>query len=408
MTGYSATTTAGETVYYVDSKRYWWLLSVFFPLQPLLAASLVWYTGNELWVLMPILTTYVATPALDWIIGKDSNNPPDEVLIQVDRDPYYRRLTYAAVPMHFLSLIVAVAFSVQYGLSAWAFIAMAVLAGLSSGLAINTGHELGHKNSQLEKQLARLVLAIPGYGHFTVEHNRGHHIEVATPADTSSARMGESIYRFACREIPGSVRTAWKLEKDRLARRGRPVLHYENIILQSYAVTGLIWSLLIVAFGWLSIPFLIIHNAVAYWQLTSANYIEHYGLLRKQDENGKVERCQPHHSWNCNFLFSNLMLFHLQRHSDHHTYPLRRYQALRHYEDIPQLPIGYIGMYLLAYVPWLWFRVMNPRLMALQHVNGDLDNVNIDAAAAPRLFLRWGRDKMVEPTCTESAANQSQ
>ena len=155
---------------------------------------------------------------------------------------------------------------------------------------------------------------------------------------------------------------------------------------------------MVMTLGWLMLPFLLIHHALAYWQLTSANYIEHYGLLRLQDESGKYERCAPQHSWNSNHVFSNLVLFHLERHSDHHANPLRRYQALRHFDGAPQLPTGYFGAYLLAYVPALWFKVMDKRLLALQHVGGDLDKVNIDPAARPAIFLKYGQDKMLEPT----------
>jgi alkane 1-monooxygenase len=157
----------------------------------------------------------------------------------------------------------------------------------------------------------------------------------------------------------------------------------------------------LLAFGWKVLPFMLLHTASAYWQLTSANYIEHYGLLRKKDDSGKLERCEPHHSWNSNHIFSNLVLFHLERHSDHHAHPLRRYQSLRHFDNLPELPNGYFGMYVLAYFPWLWFKVMDKRLMALPHIAGDLDNVNIDPAARPSIFLKWGRDKMSEPTYTD-------
>ena len=139
------------------------------------------------------------------------------------------------------------------------------------------------------------------------------------------------------------------------------------------------------------LPFLLIHNAAAYWQLTSANYIEHYGLLRVRDANGKLERCQPHHSWNSNHIVSNLSLFHLERHSDHHTHPLRRYQSLRHFDNLPSLPTGYFGAYLLAYLPWLWYRVMDPRLLALPHVQGDLTRINVDPAKRPQLQARYGQ-----------------
>ena len=146
----------------------------------------------------------------------------------------------------------------------------------------------------------------------------------------------------------------------------------------------------IVAFGWLMIPFLAVHNFFAWWQLTSANYIEHYGLLRQKQENGRYERCQPYHSWNSNHIYSNLLLFHLERHSDHHAHPTRRYQSLRHFDDLPTLPNGYFGMYLIAYVPWLWFRVMDKRLLALPHVNGDLAKINIDPAHREEIEARYG------------------
>jgi alkane 1-monooxygenase len=133
---------------------------------------------------------------------------------------------------------------------------------------------------------------------------------------------------------------------------------------------------LVMTLGWPTLAFLFIHNLFAWFQLTSANYVEHYGLLRRKDEAGAYERCRPHHSWNSNHVFSNLLLFHLERHSDHHANPNRRYQSLRHFDDLPQLPTGYFGMFLMAYLPPLWFRVMNRRLLRLPHVAGDLSKVN--------------------------------
>ena len=137
--------------------------------------------------------------------------------------------------------------------------------------------------------------------------------------------------------------------------------------------------------GWQLLPFLIIHNVLAWWQLTSANYVEHYGLLRQKLADGRYERCQPHHSWNANHIASNLVTFHLERHSDHHAYAVRHYQSLRHFEDVPQLPSGYFGCYLLAYVPWIWFRVMDRRVLELPHIRGDMRKVNMDPSHRERL-----------------------
>ncbi|MDJ0940896.1 MAG: alkane 1-monooxygenase [Woeseiaceae bacterium] len=398
MKGYTGTLPNGEAIHYVDRKRWLWGLSVLFPLQPFLGIWLHANTGNEAWLFLGLLLNYGLAPIVDWLLGEDTNNPPEEVVMQLDRDPYYRRLTYATVPLHFITLVGSAWYASAAGLSWWAFLGLAMMAGMTAGLAINTGHELGHKNSKLEKMLSKLVLAVPAYGHFTIDHNRGHHMTVSTPEDAASSRMGESIYKFARREIPGAFVRAWGIEKERLENRGKPPWHPDNRILQSYAVSLAIAIGLIAAFGWAMVPWLIVHHAFAYWQLTSANYVEHYGLLRLRDENGKLERCEPHHSWNSNHIFSNLVLFHLERHSDHHAHPLRRYQSLRHFDDLPQLPNGYFGVYLLSYVPWAWFKVMDPRLLALPHIDGDLDKVNIDPDARSAILLQYGRDKLVEPT----------
>jgi len=391
MKGYTGILENGVAIFYRDRKRWFWSLSVLYPLQPFLGIWLHAQTGNEAWLLLPLALSYIGAPLLDWFLGEDQNNPPEAVVLQLDRDHYYRWLTYIVIPLHFLGLIGVAYWAGTQELAWWSFIGLSIIAGIASGLGINTGHELGHKKSRLERNLAKIVLAVPAYGHFWIEHSRGHHRDVATPEDPASARMGESIYKFALREIPGAFRRAWDIEKDRLARRGKTVWSSDNQILQSLSLSAALQLGLIIAFGWKLIPFLIIHNVFAWWQLTSANYIEHYGLLREKDDKGKYERCHPRHSWNSNHVFSNLVLFHLERHSDHHAHPLRRYQSLRHFDDLPTLPNGYFGMYLLAYVPFLWYLVMDKRLLALSHIDGDLRKVNVDASKNAALTEKYGQ-----------------
>jgi len=379
-------TPGGKPIAYRDRKRAWWSLSVVFPLMPFAGIAAHAASGWPIALGLPLVINYGLLPLLDALIGEDTNNPPEEVVPQLEADRYYRWLTWAAVPLHFVALIGGAWWVGTQAMPWWAVLLFAYVVGAGSGLGINTGHELGHKATRIEQWLAKLVLAVPAYGHFTVEHGRGHHRWVATPEDHASARMGEDIYRFALRELPGGIRRAWALEKERLGGLGRSAWSMHNTMLQSYAVSLALQGGLVLAWGAVMLPFLVVHNLVAWWQLTSANYVEHYGLLRARlpdstPQAPRYETPKPHHSWNTNHLVTNLVLFHLQRHSDHHAYPSRRYQSLRHFENLPQLPSGYFGMFPLAYVPPLWFRVMDPRLLALPGIDGDLSKVNLDRRA---------------------------
>ncbi len=376
-------------VEYRDKKRYLWILSVFLPLVPLLWIYIYTLTGYTWLFTVPLFIAYVMIPVFDWWFGEDTDNPPEAIVPQLEDDRYYRYLTWITVPLHLVVLVVMAWFVASYELSTGSVLLLALITGMYSGLGVNTAHELGHKKTVLEKTLAKIALSVPAYGHFCIEHNRGHHIYVAQPMDPASARMGESIYKFAVREIPGTFRGAWSSEKDRLARLSKKTWSSSNGILQSYAISVILQGSLIVAFGWIMVPFLLIHNLWAWFQLTSANYVEHYGLLREKDANGRYQRCLPHHSWNANYIVSNIVLFHLERHSDHHAYPARRYQSLRNFDDIPQLPNGYFGMYLLAYVPWLWFKVMDKRLLTLPHIKGDLSKINIDPSKNALIHARY-------------------
>ena len=390
MTTYTIDDPEKGLISYRDKKRYLWLTSVFMPIFPLLGIVVYVQTGMEWTLLLPLIVTYFVIPIIDWLFGSDENNPPEEIVPQLEEDKYYRLLTYFTVPMHFIVLIAMAWFVGTHSLSAWAVVGLALIAGSYSGLGINTAHEMGHKKPKFEKLLAKIVLAVPAYGHFCIEHNRGHHTYVATTEDPASSRMGESIYHFVLREIPGSFKRGWQQEAERLNKLGKSSWSIDNDILQSFAISLVLQGTLAVLFGWVMIPFLLIHNVWAWFQLTSANYIEHYGLLREKLPNGRYERCQPHHSWNANYIFSNIALFHLERHSDHHANPTRRYQSLRNFDDIPQLPNGYYGMYLVAYIPWLWYKIMDKRVINLPHIQGDLSKVNIQPSEAKRIYKEFG------------------
>ncbi|MDF1608423.1 alkane 1-monooxygenase [Hoeflea sp. YIM 152468] len=382
-----ATTRNGDRIEYRDRKRWLWILSVLSPSLPGLAAVAFLISGNAWWVLAPIAFYYGVYVVADHLVGVDPNNPPEDVVEAMASDTYYRVLLFLSVPVFWFSFLACAIAAGQPDTGFWAWLGLMLGAGVSSGTAITVGHELGHKTSRLDRWGAKFANAISGYGHFCIEHNRGHHIHVATPEDPASARLGESLWRFAVREIPGTAVRGWRMERARLAQKGLGFWHWRNDILQGYAITLVADVALIVAFGWTMVPFLLLHNLIGWFHLTTANYIEHYGLKRELRPDGRYGPCEPRHSWNTNHIITNLMLFHLQRHSDHHANPLRPYQALRSFDDLPTLPSGYPGTFLLAAVPRLWFRVMDPKVMAW--ADGDLDKTNLDPSRAAGYRARW-------------------
>ena len=316
---------------YTDKKRHLWVIAVLFPLIPFIGMGLMAATGQDWTLWVPFVAIYVLLPLLDYVFPNDASNPPEEIVPQLEADTYYRLLPYLAVPLHYGVLIGAAWFVAKFNPGWFGLLGHSLMVGAIGGFCLNIGHELGHKKNSVDRWVGKLALAVPFYGHFSIEHNAGHHAQVATPEDSASARLGENIYRFALREIPGGLARGWRLERKRLARCGHGFWHPRNEILHSYAVSLLLYGGLLVVFGPVILPF---------------------------------------------HLASNRVRFHLERHSDHHAYASRRYQALRHYEDVPQLPSGYFGMFLLAYIPPLWFRVMNPRVLNL--VDGDHDRTNLD------------------------------
>jgi alkane 1-monooxygenase len=371
-----------------DPKRYAWLLGLLIPTLPFLAWGLVHATGLQvLWFYGPLLV-FAIFPLLDLLIGMDAANPPDSVIKWLEADRYYRWCTYLFIPIQYAGLIFACWLWSSGKLSTVDAVGLTLTVAMVSGIAINTAHELGHKRERLERWLSRVALAQSGYGHFFIEHNRGHHVRVATPEDPASARLGESFYAFLPRTVVGSLRSAWGLERTRLARMGRSQWMLRNDILGAWAMTVVLFTALVVAFGPVVLPFLLAQAVLGFSLLEVVNYLEHYGLLRQKREDGRYERTRAEHSWNSNNVASNVLLYHLQRHSDHHANPIRRYQALRHVEEAPQLPTGYAGMIVLAAIPPLWRRVMDRRL--LSHYGGDLDRANIAPRRRARVLARRG------------------
>lgn len=344
-------------------------------------------TGSAAPLWLPLVFFYVVVPLLDFILGRDASNPSTEHAAILEQDLYYRALTWLNVPFMYVSWFALLRFAASHTFPWWGYIPLVMGIGSIGGFFINVAHEMGHRNENVERWLTKLVLAPSAYGHFTADHNRGHHCEVSTFEDHASARMGESIYAFAVRELPGAFLRAWELERDRLARRRQSPWSLHNDIVQTLIITLALWTGMTVWLGWRGLLLIVASSFWANFQLTSANYIEHYGLARRKLANGKYEPCEPRHSWNSDFKLSNFALLHLQRHSDHHAWPGRPYQVLRHCDGVPELPNGYFGMFVLSYYPVLWFWVMNSRLV--KAVGGDPERVNFAPRQREKLIKKY-------------------
>lgn len=345
---------------------YWiWLVPVFgIPL------SYWWSYGSDYpnaWPWLVITVVFGVIPLLDFVVGRDPANPDEvEEVPPMEREGYYRFLSLLTVPLLLGMLVYGGWVLATY--DAWSWVGqlgwILSVGTVMGAIGITVSHELIHKDPPLEQNAGGLLLAAVCYAGFKVEHVRGHHVHVSTPEDASSSRYGQSLYAFLPHAYKHNFLNAWRLETERLKRKGLPALHWRNELLWWYAISALFLVGFSVAFGWIGALYFIGQSVMAFTLLEIVNYVEHYGLHRRRLETGRYERTTHEHSWNSNFLLTNLFLFHLQRHSDHHANAKRRYQVLRHFDESPQLPNGYAGMIVLALFPPLWRAVMDRRVRA--------------------------------------------
>jgi alkane 1-monooxygenase len=315
------------------------------------------------WSYSILFDVFVVIPFFDFVVGVDVGNQTRAV----------QRELHTAFRFELLTLLVAPGILACLGYAAW----LANFGGLSylelGGLCIGTGiitgvigivvgHELCHKASRLERAFGRLLLCAACYGHFYVEHTLGHHKDVATDQDPATSRYGESFYEFLPRVVKGEFVSACRIEAARLQRKGLPWWHSE---IPAYFMVSVAMALgLAAATGPLAAPLFLAQSAVAVLLFESVNYVEHYGLERRELRPGEYESVQPQHSWDTPARITNQILLKLARHADHHAHAGKRYQTLQAYDASPQLPGGYATVIFLAFFPPLWRMVMHPRLLA--------------------------------------------
>ena len=350
---------AAHVAKFARALPYWMSLALF-PLIAFVAGQGGW------WLLaMPLMTWWLFS-LLDLAMGLDLENA-DPATPEADLF-WYRLVTLVWFPLQLVTIFALIHFVTQNETlsTAEAFGLFFGVGVISGTIGINYSHELMHQTNRLERWLADLLLASVLYSHFRSEHLLVHHRYVGTTRDPVTARYNEGFFRFFPRVLRDSLISAFQAEKAMLARRGKAWTDPANPFWRYWLLQGLFVILAFALGGWLGVALFIFQAAIAVWQLELTNYIEHYGLTRKHLGEGKYEHVQPRHSWNAAHKASNWLLINLQRHSDHHYKPDRRFPLLQNYTEdaAPQLPFGYPVMTMAAMIPPLWRRIMNPRVKA--------------------------------------------
>lgn len=322
------------------------------------------YMGG-LWLFISILHGWVLMGAWDAFSGVDNDNPDTDV--SDENLFWYRLITIIWFPIQFVMIYGLIYFVVQSDYAVWEMLLLMFSAGILSGsIGIVYAHELMHQKPKFERQLADLLMAMALYGHFRSEHLLVHHRYVATPRDPVTARYNEGFHRFFPRVVVSCFKSAWGAEKAMLARKGLSPFHRSNPFLKYMTLQAFFLLVALWIGGWLGVGLFLVQAYSAIAQLELVNYVEHYGLTREHLSDGKYEHCKPHHSWNSAHKVTNYFLINLQRHSDHHYKPDRRFPLLQTYgeDEAPQLPLGYPAMTAMATFPPLWRHRMNPRVRA--------------------------------------------
>lgn len=306
-----------------------------------------------------------ATGVMAGCVALDALLPPDTAPREEEVPEGVVRLPLLHLPVQTATMLGAVHGFVDAAGDPLAQAGWVIAYGLhGTAFGINVAHELIHRRSALERNVGGAMLALYGYGGFAVEHVRGHHVDVATDQDPSSAARDDSLWAFVPRAMALNTVRALQLEAARLARQGRPWHDLSNAVLRWHALT---LALLVAIGAWLGpigVLGFVLHGLVAVAGLEIVNYVEHYGLRRARLPSGAHERVTPAHSWTSPAPFTGMLLLHLPRHADHHARPGRAFVRLVHHDEAPRLPHGYATMFCLAFVPPLFRAVMHPALAA--------------------------------------------
>ena len=341
-------------------------------LSPILLYAAAWvaFSMQGFWVFLPLVYSFVIIPGAEFFYNPVTENLSAAEEEMARKNKLYDWMLYMIVPLQYAALVYFLYSVSTTSLLWWELLGRTLSMGLLCGtFGINVAHELGHRTKKYEQVLARILLASSLYMHFFIEHNKGHHKHVATPQDPSSARRGEPLYFFYVRTMLFSYISAWNIANDDMRKKGKTIFSLYNEMLQAQLWQIALVIVILAGFGVLPMLTFITAAFTGALLLETVNYIEHYGLQRKETTPGKYERALPIHSWNSSHPLGRIMLFELSRHSDHHYLASRPYQVLRHHEAAPQLPTGYPGSMILSLIPPLWFMVMDKRIERLKETS---------------------------------------
>src|SRR6218665_2484399 len=343
-------------------------------------ASFLWpaHAHQAGWVWLVPALIYLVIPLGDWLVGVDRRNPTQAQKASLRAEAWSRWAVELFVPLQLTAVV------------SGALLGAGIAVGSVNGVGFIASHELLHRRSRLAQWGARWALSPTLYGHFMAEHVRGHHKAVCTPPDPTSSRMGENYWYYLVRALVTGFQSAWHIEAQRLRKKGRSMWSLENENFLAWSASLLLFAGLILFFGAVILPYLLLQAIYGVILLEVTNYIEHYGMLRKKLSNGEYERFTHAHAWDSNHLVCSLFIYQLQRHADHHVNPNRPYHLLQSEPQTPQLPASYVTLMLVAYVPPLWFRLMNP--MVIRHHGGDLSQANVDPRRREQMLAlaaRW-------------------
>lgn len=324
------------------------------------------FTNKDWSTFLPIITFFGLVPLIELFFKPNKENFSKEEEKYQKENKIYTLILYATLPVQIIFLGWFFFAIQEADLTNFEITGRILSLGIMCGtIGINVGHELGHRNNRFDQLLGEILLLTSLNTHFLPYHNASHHLNVATPKDAATARKNEIIYLFWIRSHITSYYQAWQTEKNRLKNTNRTWFHHQNRMI-IYSICNILLVGGIYSYFGTFVMFSFLAAATfGILLLETINYIEHYGLLRKQNKYGSYERVKRTHSWNSDHVIGQVILFNLSRHSDHHYNGSKHYQLLKTLPESPQMPTGYPGMMLLSLIPPIWFLVMNKKLQEI-------------------------------------------